>query len=57
MVRHMGIERAGAQLFLQARGFQRVRRKVTGVNRYYYQFYFTLGGVKAQSASYVRLCG
>ena len=57
VVRHMGIERAGAQLFLQARGFQRVRRVVKGRNVYVYKYCFVVNGAKALAPLYVRLGG
>ena len=53
----MGVDPSAVQLYLQARGLERVRRKVAGINRYYYRFCFTIGGLKSQSASYVRLGG
>ena len=53
----MGVDPSAVQLYLQARGLERVRRKVAGINRYFYRFCFTIGGLKSQSASYVRLGG
>ena len=57
VVRHMGIERAGAQLFLQARGFQRIRRVVQGRSAYVYKDCFVVNGTTALAPLYVRLRG
>jgi hypothetical protein len=57
VVRQMGIERAGAQLFLQARGFQRVRRVVKSRNVYVYKYCFVVNGAKALAPLYVKLGG
>jgi hypothetical protein len=53
----LGIERAGAGLWLQGRGFERVRSKASRTARhdFYYRFCFTIGGMKALMSQYVKL--
>ena len=46
---------AAVQLYLQGKGFDRVRCKARGHNIYFYKYYFIVGGMKTLTPSYVRL--
>ena len=48
-------DRAGAQLFLQGRGWERVRRKLRGLNTYFYRYFPTVDGAKVLMPLYVSL--
>ena len=48
-------DRAGAQLFLQGRGWERVRRKMRGLNTYFYRYFPTVDGTKVLMPLYVSL--
>ena len=51
----MGVEPAAVQLYLQGKGFEKVRCKTRGRNVYFYRFNFIVGGMKTLIPSYVRL--
>jgi hypothetical protein len=51
----MGVEPAAVQLYLQGKGFEKVRCKTRGRNVYFYRFNFIVGGMKTLTPSYVRL--
>jgi hypothetical protein len=53
--RMMGVDAAAVQLYLQGKGFERVRCKTRGRNIYFYRHNFIVGGMKALTPSYVRL--
>ena len=48
-------DRAAAQLFLQGRGWERVRRKLRGLNTYFYRYFPTVEGAKVLVPLYVSL--
>jgi hypothetical protein len=50
-----GLDIPGARLALQGRGYERVRRKVGTSNVYFYQYIFTIDGVKALRPQFVHL--
>jgi hypothetical protein len=53
--RMMGVEAAAVQLYLQGKGFERVRCKTRGRNIYFYRYNFIIGGMKALTPLYVKL--
>jgi hypothetical protein len=56
VAREMAMDRAAVSLWLQSRGFERARSKGPGRrNVHFYRYNFTIGGLKALSAHYVRL--
>ena len=48
-------DRASAQLYLQGRGWERVRRKVRGGNVYFYRYFPVVDGAKVLMPLYVNL--
>jgi hypothetical protein len=48
-------DRAAAQLFLQGHGWERVRRKVRGLNTYFYRYFPTVDGAKVLVPLYASL--
>ena len=48
-------DRAGAQLFLQGKGWERARRKLRGLNTYYHRYFPTVDGTKVLVPLYVNL--
>ena len=53
--RSMGVEPAAVQLYLQGKGFERVRSKARGRHEYFFRYNFIIGGMKALTPSYVKL--
>jgi hypothetical protein len=51
----MGVEPAAVQLYLQGKGFEKVRSKARGRHEYFYRYNFTIGGMKTLTPSYVKL--
>jgi hypothetical protein len=51
----MGVEPPAVQLYLQGKGFERMRTRTRGRNDYFYRYNFIVGGMKSLTPSYVRL--
>jgi hypothetical protein len=53
--RSMGVEPAAVQLYLQGKGFERIRSRAHGRNEYFFRYNFIVGGMKTLTPAYVKL--
>ena len=53
--RSMGVEPAAVQLYMQGKGFERIRSRARGRNEYFFRYNFIVGGMKTLTPSYVKL--
>jgi hypothetical protein len=53
--RSMGVEPAAVQLYLQGKGFERIRSRARGRNEYFFRYNFIVGGMKTLTPAYVKL--
>ena len=51
----MGVEPAAVQLYLQGKGFERIRSRARGRNEYFFRYNFIVGGMKTLTPAYVKL--